>query len=206
MIPEELIKIKNYLNKENFKLKNTFEDGRLNASINEDQILKLIRKEYEINIPKSRSWFDFSIETENIFYPVNIKVTNTTHQDNLNCKLGIYYSLTGHLPDFPNEIRWLHYFEKLKNNLGKNKSKDYFFLVINKSDLTDVFVNSLKGLNSIYPNGNNLPFQCKWADNKMFKKRKFKDSQDFLLKTFGESIKLRSEIYFNFKKYFKEYV
>jgi len=110
------------------------------------------------------------------------------------------------LPDFPNEINWLSYFERLKENMGTNKCNDYYFLVINKTNVKDVFANGLKALPKLQPNGNNLPFQCKWDENIEFKNRTFKQAESFLLTTFGESIKLRAEIYFNFKKLFPNYV
>ncbi len=203
--PKLLQEIRDYLIKNNFSLSKRFKDGRINASINEDEILNQIKKKFPIQIPKSRYWYDFAIEDKNVFYPVNIKVTNTTQADNLNCKLGIYYALTGNFPDFPNEISWLDYFVKLRKDLKKNDS-DYYFLVINKMNLKDIFLNSLKSLSKLQPNGNNLPFQCNWDANRKYKNREFKDSVNFLLKTFGKSIKLRAEVYFIFKKLFGEYV
>ena len=167
---------------------------------------ELIATKFDINEPNSREWFDFSFEEKGVFYPVNIKVTTTVTADNLNCKLGIYYCLTGLLPDFSNGINWLSYFEKLYNNLGKHKNKDYYFLIVNKDNPKDIFVNSLKHIPQLQANGNNLPFQCRWNDNRESKKRTFDESKQFILSKFGESIKLRAEIYFNFKKYFQEYV
>jgi len=205
-IPPILTDICDYLIKLNVKLSKQFADGRINASMNEAELLKEIKEQFGIQEPRSRAWFDFSIENESGFFPVNIKITDTTHADNLNCKLGIYYALTGLLPHFPNETRWLTYFEHLKENLGKEKNKDYYFLIFNKQNPTDIFVNSLKGLQDLQPNGNNLPFQCKWDNNRKYQNRSFNKAAEFILSTFGHSIKLRSEIYFNFKKYFPEYV
>ena len=56
------------------------------------------------------------------------------------------------------------------------------------------------------PNGNNLPFQCKWDINREYQTRSFQAAEQFILSTFGKSIKLRAEMYFNFKKYFPDYV
>jgi len=205
-IPKILTDIAGHLQKRNVQLTKQFADGRINASINEDELIKEIQKKFDIHIIKHRAWYDFAIEDQKEFYPVNIKITDTTLADNLNCKLGIYYALTGMLPDFPNEIRWLDYFEKLKEHIGTDKNKDYYFLVFNKQNPSDIFLNTLKGLQILQPNGNNLPFQCKWDDNRKYKNRSFSQASKFILSTFGESIKLRSEIYFNFKKYFPEYV
>jgi hypothetical protein len=204
-VPKKLEQIKDYIVRADMRLSSSFADGRVNARINEDEVIKLIRSRFSINVPKSRAWYDFSIEEDEVFYPVNIKITETTSADNLNCKLGIYYALTGKIPDFPNEVDWLDYFERLKANINEN-SKDYYFLVINKSDITDIFVNSLKALTKLQPNGNNLPFQCEWNINKTMKVRDFDDAKSYILKTFGKSIRLRAEIFFIFKRLFNEYL
>jgi len=204
--PFTLIAIKNFLLQCKVMLSENFDDGRINSSFNEKEIIHLIRANFDISVPKARSWYDFSFIENDIFYPVNIKITETNSADNLNVKLGIYYALTGLMPDFHNEIDWLTYFSKLRENIDTYINKDYYFLVLNKNDAKDIFINSLKGLRKLTPNGNNLPFQCKWKENKEFQKRSHASASKFILKTFGESIKLRSEIYFNFKKYFPEYV
>lgn len=206
MIPQTLLKIKDFLLEDKLKLSSPLKDGRLNSSFNEDEIIKLIKKKFKISEPNSRQWFDFSFEENGEFYPVNIKVTTTDTADNLNCKLGIYYALTGLMPDFSNGIDWLNYFERLKENMGKNQDKDYYFLIINKSNPEEIFATTLKSIKKLQANGNNLPFQCRWKENKEITERTFEESQKFILSKFGESIKLRADIYFNFKKYFNEYL
>lgn len=110
VIPNIIDEISLYLKDTGIVLSSPLADGRINASINEDEIIKTIQRKYTIQVPKSRAWYDFAIENNNEFFPVNIKVTDTTHADNLNCKLGIYYSLTGLMPNFPNETSWLEFF------------------------------------------------------------------------------------------------
>ena len=205
-IPEKIGEICQFLCDRGFNLSHTLSDGRLNAAINEGEILSLIQEKFDIVGPRSRAWYDFAINDGDTFIPVNIKVTDTTHADNLNCKLGLYYALTGLKPSFPNEIGWLQFFEQLRNNFGHNKSHDYYFLIVNKSDNSVVFCTTLKGLKSLTPNGNNLPFQSKWATNRTVQHRTFEEAAEMLLGTLGKSIKLRADIYFNFKKYFPEYV
>lgn len=206
MIPNTLLEIQKFLIEKQLKLSSPLKDGRLNSSFNEDEIIKLIKKKFKISEPNSRQWFDFSFEENGEFYPINIKVTTTDTADNLNCKLGIYYALSGLMPDFSNGIDWLNYFERLKENIGKNKKKDYYFLIINKNNPEDIFISTLKSIKTLQANGNNLPFQCKWGDNKIMKKRSFEESKKFILTKFGESIKLRADIYFNFKRLFNEYI
>lgn len=206
MIPTIIENICQYLQEKDFSLSSNFTNGRINSSVNEEMILNLITQKFDIVKPRAREWFDFAIEDNDKFYPVNIKITDTTHTDNLSCKLGIYYALTGLLPDIPNEVSWEKFFAKLYNNIGMYKDRDYYFLIVNKNNKKDIFANSLKNLQEIYPNGNNLPFQCKWEINRISSDRTFEEAKDFILKTLGDSIKQRSNIYFSFQKYFSNYV
>ncbi|EAH7279330.1 restriction endonuclease, partial [Campylobacter coli] len=186
------------------QLKQYSRDGRINSAFNEDEITNIIYDNFSINLPNARDWFDFSFEESGKFYPVNIKITTTRTIDNLNCKLGIYYALTGDIPSFNNGINWDQYFCNLKTNLKEN-SKDYYFLIINKNDVQDIFIASLKSLEKISPNGNNLPFQAKWNENRHPVQREFKEAKDFIIKCFADSLKLRADAYFYFKRYFNEY-
>ncbi len=204
-IPEIVGDICNYLCANDLLLSCTASDGRINAALNEFEIISVIQKQFDIIVPRSRAWYDFALDGD-LFIPVNIKVTDTTHADNLNCKLGLYYALTGRKPSFQNEIGWLRYFEELNRSFGYDKNHDYYFLVINKNNTKDVFCTTLKSLKTLQPNGNNLPFQSRWSDNREMQNRSFEEAADMLLSTLGQSIKLRADIYFNFKKYFPEYV
>ncbi|OPG34900.1 restriction endonuclease [Helicobacter pylori] len=193
MIPIQLNEIAEFLKTNPYNLSQPLQDGRLNSSVNEEEILNTIKDYFPIQLPKAREWWDFSFEENDIFYPVNIKTTTTKTADNLNGKLGIYYALCGLLPEFNNEIAWEKYFQKLHKDLGKNTNRDYYFLIINKNDPKDVFINSLKGIQTLQPN--NLPFQCKWDNNRKIVQRSFIESKNFILSTLAKSIKLRANIY-----------
>ncbi|MBL7787341.1 MAG: hypothetical protein JNM36_15650 [Chitinophagales bacterium] len=205
-IPKIISSICSYIADRNLVLTQRFDDGRVNAAFNEEELIKEIKQNFSIEVPPKRAWYDFSIVDQGEFYPINIKITDTTHADNLNCKLGIYYALTGILPDFANEIAWEDFFQKLHANIGTYQSKDYYFLVFNKRMPTDVFANALKGLQTLQPNGNNLPFQCKWDSNRQYQTRTFAEAKDIILSKLGESISLRASIYRNFANYFPQYV
>ncbi len=198
MIPTQLSEIAKFLKTNPYNLSQPLQDGRLNSSVNEEEILNTIKHSFAIQLPKAREWWDFSFEENDIFYPVNITTTKTA--DNLNCKLGIYYALCGLLPTFNNEIAWEKYFQKLHKDLGKNTDRDYYFLIINKNDPKDIFINSLKSVQTLQPN--NLPFQCKWDNNREIIQRDFDGSKNFILSALAESIKLRSSIYLKFKEFF----
>jgi len=203
MLPDKLLEIKDFLISEKIALSTKFQDGRVNASINEDEILKKINKNFQIHNPPPRYWFDFAIPLEsgeNI--PVNIKVSSTSTNDNVQCKLGIYYALTGLWPDFPNEIAWGEYFRKLRKNLSSAKNKDYYFLIVSKKNPTDIFCTSLKQINTLVANGNNLPFQCNWGNNRDLCRREHDDAVRFLLGKFYESIQLRANILSEFENSF----
>lgn len=204
MIPKKLLEIKDFLLKTPIKLSKRFEDGRTNASINENEIIEIINKEFDIKVPPPRFWYDFLIVEGNEKIPVNIKVTSTETADNLQCKMGIYYALTGLWPDFANETPWKEYFSILKRDLSKNKDKDYYFLIINKNNSKDIFCNSLKQLETLVPNGNNLPFQCKWGTNRIPKTRTHDESVEFILGKLRESIALRANILRDFEEIFNK--
>ncbi|GAA7743973.1 hypothetical protein HpBT015_11530 [Helicobacter pylori] len=192
MIPTQLNEIAKFLKTNPYSLSQPLQDGRLNPSVNEEEILNTIKDHFPIQLPKAREWWDFSFEENDIFYPVNIKTTTTKTADNLNCKLGIYYALCGLLPTFNNEIAWEKYFQKLYKDLGKNTDRDYYFLIINKNDPKDIFINSLKGIQTLQPN--NLPFQCKWDNNREIIQRDFDESKNSILSALAKSVKLRSTI------------
>ncbi|WQY01985.1 restriction endonuclease [Helicobacter pylori] len=203
MIPTQLNEIAEFLKTNPYNLSQPLQDGRLNSSVNEEEILNTIKDYFPIQLPKAREWWDFSFKKNDIFYPVNIKTTTTKTADNLNGKLGIYYALCGLLPEFNNEIAWEKYFQKLHKDLGKNTNRDYYFLIINKNDPKDVFINSLKGIQTLQPN--NLPFQCKWDNNRKIVQRNFTESKNFILSALAKSVKLRASIYLTFKEVFGEF-
>lgn len=203
MLPQMLLEMVDFLRTQNLTLSNQSRDGRINSAFNEDEIFTLLNQNFEINRPNMRDWVDFSFSENEIFIPVNIKVSTTKTADNLNCKLGIYYALTGQIPPFNNGVSWENYFKTLSENLQENTA-DYYFLIINKDNPNDVFATSLKGLESINPNGNNLPFQAKWDSNRNHIPRDFEEAKNFILNTFAESLKLRADAYLSFRKYFCE--
>lgn len=128
-------------------------------------------------------------------------MSKTKTTDNLNCKLGIYYALTGKLPPFENGVGWEQYFKTLRENLVEN-DWDYYFLIINKDNSNDVFVTSLKCLESVLPNANNLLFQAKWDNNRVLIQRDFQGTKSFLLGTFEVFLLLRADTYLHFRRYF----
>ena len=201
---KKLEEIKNFLLNQNLNLSHNSRDGRLNSATNEDEIFKLIEENFcDIIHPKKRDWYDFAYKEDEKFYPVNIKVTELS-TDNLNCKLGIYYALTGKIPPFDNQCDWGNFLESLRDNLEEN-DKDYYFLVINKNDPTDIFYIGLKQMQKLVANGNNLPFQANWSINKEPEYKNYEDAKNFILQTLGSSFKLRARVFEQFLEYLQEF-
>lgn len=188
-----------YLKSNEIILSKSSSDGRINSIKNEDEILKIIEKKFSIEIPQAREWADFFISD----IPVNIKITTTKTADNASSKKGLFYALTGNIYTGGND--WETYLKTLKENI-KQTPNDYYFLIINKEKHKDIFLNSLKSIRTFQPNGNNLPFQIKWCENREPQQRNFEESKQLLLRVLGKSIKLRADAYISFQKYFNEYL
>ena len=202
MLPQMLLEMVDFLKTQNFTPSIQSRDGRTNSASDEEQILRLLESKFPINCANVREWYDFSFYDEkSVFCPVNIKVSTMKTADNLNCKLGIYYALTGKEPTFGNGINWKEYLAILRHDLKEN-DRDYYFLIISKNDTKDIFGTSLKCLESIVSNGDNLPFQANWDKNRQITPRDFKEAEEFLLSKLGESLKKRAERYFQFEQYF----
>lgn len=198
-----MILVLNFLKNKHFNLDKFADDGRINSAVNEANIIELLSQKFDILKAKKRDWFDFCYQSSENFYPINLKITELS-TDNLNCKLGIYYALTGKMPNFDNQISWENFLENLSKNIQKN-NKDYYFLIINKNDLNDIFWTSLKNINILTPNGNNLPFQANWQINKIKIYRHYDEVREILLTTFGKSLKLRARAYNQFLEFFPDF-
>ena len=205
MIPPVLTEMCDFLSSDEVSL-TLSRDGRLDSAVNEGVVLAKLSERFPIEQqPQIRHWCDFSIRDGGVLLPVNLKLTKLGDTpDNMNCKLGIYYALTGREPDFANEKPWPGFFERLADDIQEN-NRDYYFLIVNKNNPADAFAQGLKTLRTLTPNGNNPPFQCRWRDNRVPQERSFNDARDFLLSVFAQSIKRRAEMDDAFHKHFPQY-
>ena len=193
-MPQILVDIQNHLAANALKLSEEHEDGRINSAMNEKQILTEIKKAFVIKEPAARAWYDFIAVDGDKEYPVNIKVSKLTTNDNVQCKLGIYYAVTGVWPTFSNQTGWKAFFKKVKADLNTRTDCDYYFLVVGKSDPSDIILTSLKQIGTLAPNGNNLPFQCRWGTNRTLVTRTHDDAVKFILGILKKSCDLRAKI------------
>ena len=107
---------------------------------------------------------------------------DNNYADNLSSKIGMGYALTG-----KNDlsIQWEKFHKQIKENI--KIGYDYYFLIVNKNNSCDAFWTSLKRIETLIPNGNNLPFQCDWSKNRNFSTRNEIQAIYYILEQYIES-------------------
>ena len=204
---ESLRRICEYLSKSNITLSHKSRDGRVNSAEDEDILMPYIEKivnedEFfnnnglKFKYPGARYWYDFALESETEFIPVNIKTSDLSKRtaDNLNSKESIAYALTGIRPEEQKITTWPKFNKVIEENINSCLDTDYYYLVVNKADTSDVFFNSLKCIEKLVPNGNNLPFQCNWAENKnIVENRSIEDSVNYILYMYDKSLERKEQ-------------
>ena len=186
MFPIELVEAVEYLNTLTIKVSESHEDGRVNSIDDEDTIIDLLIEKYGDNVekPPARCWWDLKL----FGYPINIKSSKFgSAADNFSSKAAILYALTN-LPE--SEVTcssWKQFQKKLQHNSSQQTPRDYYIIVLNKVTGL-VYLQSLKSLNKLTSNGNNLPFQIKWKDNIFPVDRDYGQSYDFLIECYKESV------------------
>ena len=206
-----LFKLKKELISSNLFLSNNSEDGRVNSSLNEKDVLSKITEinnstnileDYELLIPKARYWYDFALKKEDFLIPVNIKITDMKNADNVNSKEGVYYAFTGET-DFRKIKSWRNFLKEIQIN-KQDLDTDYYFLIINKADTKDIFVTSVKCLTEITKNRNNLSFQCKWDNNRIMVRKDFDEAFENTITPIIKACKKLANDYEAIKLYYKE--
>lgn len=178
ILPLIMYKIQKYLKTSVFQFSVQNDDGRINSCNDEEMVIKLLMEQFDgrIKKPKIRMWYDILV-FDNMYnwIPVNIKTTTTITSDNTGNLAMCVYAYTDEIMDIHRDETYENgkmskiLFEKIKNKkYNMNNKKDYYFIVLNKTDACDVIINSVKGLTILTPNINNLPFQVKWCKNRTF--------------------------------------
>lgn len=200
MTKEKFNLIKNIIEITSFSNKNLIEakngDGRLTSANSEDNVITFLKELfYNNNIsaiiedaPAPRWWYDFLIifdDGEKI--PVNLKITEGNQADNVSSKKGMFYALTGIWPeDIKGLNKWSSFNEELLKNYNPITDADYYFVIYFKDDENFLFT-SLKHIKTLVPNGNNLPFQCKWKNANTYTLRNIEEQSNYILNTFIDS-------------------
>ena len=165
-------------------LKDIVTDGRVESTILEKSMaIPIIREwiskseiarnySFELRENKDRNWTDIDLISEEfkIFIHCNIKISNCSQPDNLNCYNGIYLALTGiynkdHNTPFPKHAENQYDFIKHTSVYKYDKPIDFYFIVFNKNDISKSFYTSLLTMKELKVNGSNRPFQARWDSN-----------------------------------------
>ena len=178
-LPLIMYKIQNYLKLQTFQFSNKNEDGRINSCIDEAKVIILIIEKFGTRIkkPEKRHWYDIlAYDYMYGWIPINIKTTTTLTSDNTGNLAMCVYAYTDEILDihrvksYDNGKMSNILFNKLKKKeYNFNNKKDYYFIVLNKTDTSTIIINSVKGLTTLTPNINNLPFQVCWNKNRSYK-------------------------------------
>ena len=181
-----------YMSYENMNFSTTG-DGRLDSAESESSVIKHLQELFRntdievYSAPDKRWWYDVLIKYDSQVYPINIKITSGVSYDNISSKQGMFYALTGKWPEKERGLtRWASYNTLLTKNFNPNSNTDYYFIVYFKEEETFLFT-SLKRLNTLMANGNNLPFQCKWPDNCEATTRSQEEQSFYLMNVYFDS-------------------
>ena len=178
-LPLIMYKIQKYLQSQMFCFSTKNEDGRINSCMDEENVIELLIQQFgdRIKKPKIRMWYDIlAFDSIYDWVPINIKTTTTNTPDNTGNIAMCVHAYTNEMLDIHSSNSYASgkmssvLFDKLKKKeYNTHNKKDYYFIVLNKTDATDIIVNSVKGLTTLTPNINNLPFQVCWDKNRVFK-------------------------------------
>lgn len=176
-LPNILYAIKQYLIARPLKCSTQNKDGRLNSCLDEDTIIESLIDQFpnRIRRPKIRMWYDILVKDyQRGWIPINIKTTTTKTSDNAGNLAMCVQAYTDAILDlskpYDNGKMSILLIDKLKSKkYNRDYKKDYYFVVLNKTNSKDVIINSVRGLTILTPNLNNLPFQICWNKNRTFK-------------------------------------
>lgn len=98
---------------------------------------------------------DFMAQDDNgVWHPVNIKTSTGTY-DNATSKLGFLYAYTDlDYDDLPGRITWNTLYDKLNSHKKDVPGRDYYFLFLDKRDMSKVLVRGTRQITHWFENAN----------------------------------------------------
>jgi hypothetical protein len=177
----------------NFTSSNSYDDGRTNSIVDENSAIDLLKDKFNIIVPPPRHWYDVAIVDGTETYYCNIKSSTHKAADNLNARTAMLYCFTDVDVDKLNQYtRWEEFEECMIKYKDAEIERNYYLIVLNKNDGSCV-IQSLKTLQKLTPNGNNLPFQINWKDNMVCAERTHKEAREFVINAYKKSVKKKVE-------------
>ena len=176
-LPNVLRAARQHVSDANCDMKYQHADGRVDSIEHEGEIVKCLQQQFgeRIRVAKVRWWYDILLHDYYCgWIPVNIKTTTMRTSDNVGNLTICAYAYTNLNVGFDKKRNIGYWKERLPvaiaNKRQLNRSnRDYYFLVVNKSNPADVVVNGLRGIDCLTCNASNLPFQIKWMTNRKYK-------------------------------------
>lgn len=192
--PKELTEAVNYLSGL-VTINEDHEDGRVNSIADEETVIQLLEEKYgdAVERPKAREFFDVRL----FGHPIQIKSSSYSKgaSDNFSSKAAILYALTSLNEKEIQKVRgWEPFESSLLQYANGENNRDYYIISVNKDDST-VHLSSLKSLNKLTANGNNLPFQIQWKKNIETVDRNFDEAYSFIVGAYKESVKRKISVH-----------
>jgi len=160
-LPIILQQVFNYLQKCNIVLSKNNIDGRCNSINDEEIIITLLLDKFtnKIIIPKKRSWYDIAIYDyfSESYLPINIKTSTITTSDNIGNLSLCVESYTSYKLDIykfykNGELNKILQDELNNKRYNYNYNKDYYFIIVNKTNTNEIIINSINKLTKLTPN------------------------------------------------------
>ena len=194
LIPSELAAATKYLGQQTMTLPSGGGDSRGDSSAGESTVIQVLQNAQQWNIVgrnvgTSTNRAPYDMEFEGLL--VDVKISSLTGADNTNAKSAIFYLLTG---DTNHPTHTKRFWETLRDRETPDEQRDFYYLIVNKSDTSDVFAVSLKHIAEVIPNPSNQPFQANWGNCRQPAERTWQEAKQYLLRMWAKSIQREAEL------------
>lgn len=172
MIPYELQLIVDFLRSANLTAASPINgEGRVASLKDEEVVTNIILNDATLNKfvkkPPPRSCGDILVHTNGCWQPVNVKTTKGT-VDNATSKKGIVFSFTSlELSEIPDSLDDKKMFDMIRSNKKEVEGKDYWYLTLNKKNMSEVRAYGLKQIKNWKSNPSNelqINWEKQWQD------------------------------------------
>jgi len=171
------------------------EDGRVNSITDEATVISLLKEEFgdAVEEPAAREWWDVKL----FGHPVQIKSSSYSKgaSDNFSSKAAVLWALSTLSEEEVAQVRgWGAFQRALMSRATGENNRDYFIITVNKDDST-AHLTSLRSLQRLTPNGNNLPFQVQWKNNTEPVQRTWQEAYDFIVGAYKASVQKKVSVH-----------
>ena len=193
LIPSALKAAAEYLEQQKMTLPSGG-DSRGDSSAGKSIVIQVLQNAQQWNIVgrnvgRSTNRTLYDMEFEGML--VNVKISSLTGHYNTIAKSAIFYLLTGET-NHPTHTK--PFWETLRDRETPDEARDFYYLIVNKSDTSDVFAVSLKHIAEVIPNPSNQPFQANWGNCRQPAERTWQEAKQYLLGMWAKSIHRKAEL------------